>query len=111
VISWFLKVCFPNATCTAYAEDDEPLKIAIIGRPNVGKSSLLNQLAGDARAIVSDYSGTTRDTIDSDVTGADGWAVIARRSHALSRLIHTVQVESSLPTHSLQGAWFQSFDP
>jgi len=53
-------------------DDDEPLKIAIIGRPNVGKSSLLNQLSGDARAIVSDYSGTTRDTIDSDVVGQDG---------------------------------------
>ena len=56
----------------ALDEDDAPLKVAIIGRPNVGKSSLLNQLAGDARAIVSDYSGTTRDTIDSDVVGADG---------------------------------------
>eukprot|EP00230_Micromonas_polaris_P006167 CAMPEP_0117624536 /NCGR_PEP_ID=MMETSP0802-20121206/428_1 /TAXON_ID=38833 /ORGANISM="Micromonas sp., Strain CCMP2099" /LENGTH=720 /DNA_ID=CAMNT_0005428573 /DNA_START=284 /DNA_END=2446 /DNA_ORIENTATION=+ len=53
-------------------DDDEPLRIAIIGRPNVGKSSLLNQLSGDARAIVSDYSGTTRDTIDSDVVGQDG---------------------------------------
>ena len=53
-------------------DDEEPLKVAIIGRPNVGKSSLLNQLAGDARAIVSDYSGTTRDTIDTDVTDAEG---------------------------------------
>ena len=46
-------------------EEDIPVTVAIIGRPNVGKSSLLNGLAGEARSIVSDFSGTTRDSIDT----------------------------------------------
>ncbi len=49
-------------------EFDETIKIAIVGKPNAGKSSILNNLLNENRAIVSNVSGTTRDSINSDVT-------------------------------------------
>ena len=48
-------------------EDDEQLKIAIVGRPNAGKSTLLNKLLGEDRAIVSPIAGTTRDAVDTEI--------------------------------------------
>ena len=50
------------------SEEDERPKIAIIGKPNVGKSSIINKLLGEDRVIVSDIAGTTRDAIDTVVT-------------------------------------------
>lgn len=52
-------------------EDDKRIKIAIVGRPNAGKSSIVNALLNADRVIVSDVSGTTRDSIDSHITYKD----------------------------------------
>lgn len=53
---------------TAGEEEDDRIRVAIVGKPNVGKSSIINKLLGENRLIVSDIAGTTRDAVDTEVT-------------------------------------------
>ena len=64
---WLEKENIPYLIDSTNDEEDDTTKIAIIGKPNVGKSSIINKLIGENRLIVSNIAGTTRDAIDTDV--------------------------------------------
>lgn len=53
-------------------EESDAIRVAVIGKPNAGKSSLINRICGQERVIVSDIAGTTRDSIDTEVENEDG---------------------------------------
>lgn len=74
--------------------DEEYIKVAVIGKPNVGKSSLINRIAGEERVIVSDIAGTTRDATDTVIENEHGKYVfidtagIRRKSKVLEKIEH-----------------------
>ena len=62
----------PPPRDAAEEEAQRAVRVAIVGRPNAGKSSLLNAVVGRERSIVSEMAGTTRDAIDTEFTAEDG---------------------------------------
>lgn len=83
---------FPKETQDDYG--DEYIRVAVIGKPNAGKSSLINKIAGEDRSIVSDIAGTTRDSIDSVTENEYGkyifvdTAGIRRKSRVTEKIEH-----------------------
>jgi len=82
------------------AEEDTSLRVAVVGRPNVGKSSLVNRLLGDDRLVVSDTPGTTRDAIDTPMVyhGRDVIFVDTAGLRRQSKIDDGVEFYSSLRT-------------
>jgi GTP-binding protein len=84
----------------AEEEDDDAIRVAVIGRPNVGKSSLVNRLLGEERVIVSDLAGTTRDAIDSrvEIEGREivlvDTAGLRRRTKVMGTVDYYAQIRS-----------------
>ena len=85
------------------ADDAAPVRLAIIGRPNVGKSSLLNRLLSEERAVVSPISGTTRDAIDSELV-RDGWRYLVIDTAGIRRKGKTTDEAEKLAVISARKA-------
>ncbi len=89
VLDAVMKV-LPEVSAVAKQEFGGPRRIAIIGRPNVGKSSLLNKAVGSERAVVNDLAGTTRDPVDEQVElGGKIWRFID--TAGIRRRVHLAQ--------------------
>lgn len=67
-----LDAVFENMPEIEDYEDSDAVKVAVIGKPNVGKSSIINKLCGEERVIVSDIAGTTRDATDTEIENEKG---------------------------------------
>ena len=77
-------------------EEDDKIRFSLIGRPNVGKSSLINTILGEERVIASDIAGTTRDAIDTDFKhNGDEYVVIdtagIRKRGKVMRVVRSIQ--------------------
>jgi GTP-binding protein len=94
----------PETPGENYDAEEGPRRVALLGRPNVGKSSLLNQLAGSERVVVDSVAGTTRDPVDELIElGGETWrfvdtAGIRRRAHQSSGTDYyaTLRTQSAL---------------
>lgn len=79
---------------TEQQNDDDSIRVAVIGKPNVGKSSLINKISGENRVIVSDIAGTTRDSTDTTIVNEHGRFVfvdtagIRRKSKVTEKIEH-----------------------
>ena len=83
---------FPESTSV---EEDKSIKIAVVGRPNAGKSSIVNRILGEDRVVVSDVAGTTRDAIDSSFkyNGKD-YTIIDTAGLRRKRAVENESIES-----------------
>lgn len=81
--------------CDDDQDDDDGLRIAVIGKPNVGKSSIVNKICGFERVIVSDVAGTTRDSINTRVkVGDDNFVIVDTAGMRRKREIEYDSIES-----------------
>ena len=89
---------FPSDKMAGDLEEEDEIKVALIGRPNVGKSSIFNALVGEERSIVSDIAGTTRDATDAVVENEKGKFVFIDTAgiRRKSKVLETIEKYSVL---------------